>query len=99
MARRVCNLAAARNCTYIDAPVSGGVVAAKEHRLIFMVGARRKEHYEQALPFLKAIAAHTVRLYLVILMLEYTVRVWSFACIFVCLRVYPLMLRIFAYNS
>lgn len=62
-ARRVCSLAAARNCIYIDAPVSGGVVAAKEHRLTFIVGARRKEHYDRALPFLNAMGARTVRIF------------------------------------
>ena len=63
MARRVCNLAAARNCTYIDAPVSGGVVAAKEHRLTFMVGARNKEHFDRAVPFINAMGARTVRIF------------------------------------
>ena len=62
-ARRICNLAAARNCIYIDAPVSGGVVASKEHRLTFMVGARRQEHYDRALPFLNAMGARTVRIF------------------------------------
>lgn len=61
MARRVCNLAAAHNCAYIDAPVSGGVVGAKEHRLTFMVGARQKTHFDLALPIMNAMGARTVR--------------------------------------
>ncbi|KAI3385163.1 hypothetical protein SNEBB_000044 [Seison nebaliae] len=37
-----------KNCHFIDAPVSGGVLAAQSGKLTFMVGAKSKEIFEEA---------------------------------------------------
>lgn len=57
--KEVATIAADAGGTYIDAPVSGGVVAARDGALTFMVGAKR-EDFEQAEVLLTSMAKNVV---------------------------------------
>lgn len=43
VSKEMCSLAASLKATYMDAPVSGGVVAAKDGTLTFMVGGKQND--------------------------------------------------------
>jgi len=43
VSKEMCKLAAEHKCTYMDAPVSGGVVAAKDGTLTFLVGGKESD--------------------------------------------------------
>lgn len=53
MAREVAKAAAARNCIYLDAPVSGSILQAQGKELVFMVGGD-KGAFERAQPLFQA---------------------------------------------
>jgi 3-hydroxyisobutyrate dehydrogenase-like beta-hydroxyacid dehydrogenase len=53
IAREVAKAAAARNCVYLDAPVSGSILQAQGKELVFMVGGD-KDAFERAQPLFQA---------------------------------------------
>ncbi len=53
IAREMAKAAAARNCTYLDAPVSGSILQAQGKELVFMVGGE-KSAFERAQPLFEA---------------------------------------------
>jgi 3-hydroxyisobutyrate dehydrogenase-like beta-hydroxyacid dehydrogenase len=53
MAREVAKAAAAKNCLYLDAPVSGSILQAQGKELVFMVGGD-KGAFERAQPLFQA---------------------------------------------
>jgi 3-hydroxyisobutyrate dehydrogenase-like beta-hydroxyacid dehydrogenase len=53
IAREIAKAAAARNCTYLDAPVSGSILQAQGKELVFMVGGE-KSAFERAQPLFEA---------------------------------------------
>jgi 3-hydroxyisobutyrate dehydrogenase len=60
VARQVAEKVQAQNCTYLDAPVSGGVTAAAAGTLTFMVGnnPNQKEKYDEAYEILEHMAGN-----------------------------------------
>ena len=48
VSKGVAKAATEKNATFVDAPVSGGVLAASAGTLTFMVGADKPEHFEKA---------------------------------------------------
>ena len=53
MAREVAKAAAAKDCLYLDAPVSGSILQAQGKELVFMVGGEAKA-FERAQPLFQA---------------------------------------------
>ncbi|KAL7753347.1 hypothetical protein RI367_001122 [Sorochytrium milnesiophthora] len=49
-----------RDAVAVDAPVSGGVLGAKNATLTFMVGAKEKEHFEAVKPYLQPMGKNLV---------------------------------------
>ena len=58
--KNISKLCAAKSVKFNDAPVSGGVKGAAEATLTFMVGAKSKEDFELAKPFLECMGKNIV---------------------------------------
>lgn len=54
MAQKLYGLGKQKNISFVDAPVSGGVVGAENGTLTFMVGADSPQTFENVKPYLQA---------------------------------------------
>ena len=54
VSKSISKLCSHKKAIFVDAPVSGGVKAAENGILTFMVGANEKSEFELAKPFLEA---------------------------------------------
>lgn len=54
MAKKLYDIAKTKQLSFVDAPVSGGVVGAENGTLTFMVGADTNETFERVKPYLQA---------------------------------------------
>lgn len=54
MAKKLYDIAKSRQLSFVDAPVSGGVVGAENGTLTFMVGADTTQTFEHVKPYLQA---------------------------------------------
>ncbi len=59
LARRIAEAAAAKGCTALDAPVSGGDVGAKEARLVIMVGGEQAA-FDRAKPLFDVMGKNVI---------------------------------------
>jgi 3-hydroxyisobutyrate dehydrogenase len=60
VSKNMAQLCSDKKAIFVDAPVSGGVKAAENGILTFMVGANSQPDFEQAKPFLEAMGKNIV---------------------------------------
>jgi len=60
VAKQISQMCQDKKATFVDSPVSGGVKAAENGTLTFMVGANSKEDFESAKTFLEAMGKNIV---------------------------------------